>query len=185
MHGFQLWSNLPSSLKMTAPRYQDIQAAEIPEVVEDDGVRARVICGRFWGADGPVRGIAVDPCYVDITVPPRTARRLPVDRQRQVFAYVFNGSGSFRDTSAPMPVPTEVNDRIVMSKVEDRSLVIFDAGDEIQLQAGDHGLRFLLVSGMPLREPVAWHGPIVMNTRQELRQAMKDLQNGTFIQSQH
>jgi redox-sensitive bicupin YhaK (pirin superfamily) len=183
MHGFQLWCNLPSSLKMTAPRYQDIQAAEIPEVVEDDGVRARVICGSFWGAEGPVSGVSADPCYVDITVPPGTTRRLPVDRQRQVFVYVFDGAGSFRDASAPMPVATEVNDQIVMSKVEDRSLVVFDTGDEIQLQAGDHGLRFLLVSGMPLREPVAWHGPIVMNTQEELETAFAEYRAGTFLKS--
>src|SRR5512142_651496 len=107
MHGFQLWANLPASLKMTRPRYQDIKAAEIPEVVEDDGTRARVIVGEFWGRRGPVEGVAADPRYVDVSVPPGVRRRIPVERDRNVFAYVFAGSGSFRDASEPRSVLTE------------------------------------------------------------------------------
>ena len=183
MHGFQLWANLPSSLKMTAPRYQDVASRDVPEVTDDDGTRARILCGEFWGKRGPVEGIAADPSYVDISVPPGRRKSIKVDMTRHAFAYVFAGSGSFRDASAPKPVKTEgvEHDVFTSSDVRDRSLVLFDAGDEIVVQAGDAGIRFLLVSGRPLEEPVAWYGPIVMNTQAELRQAMTELQNGTFI----
>jgi redox-sensitive bicupin YhaK (pirin superfamily) len=185
MHGFQLWANLPSSLKMTAPRYQDISAAEVPEVADDDGTRVRVVCGEFWGKKGPVEGVAADPRYLDVSVPPGVRKRLAVDRANHAFAYVFAGSGTFRDASAPLGVLTEQTDgatrRSTPDGVENRSLVLFDRGDEVVVQAGDQGIRFLLVSGRPIEEPVAWHGPIVMNTNAELQQAMRDLRNGTFI----
>jgi redox-sensitive bicupin YhaK (pirin superfamily) len=184
MHGFQLWANLPSSLKMTAPRYQDIAAAEIPEVVEDDGTQARVIVGEFWGKTGPVEGVAADPSYVDVSVPPGVRKRIPVDRARNVFAYVFAGSGTFRDASEPRQVLTEQvgsGGSTAYETTGNRSLVLFDRGDEIVVQAGEEGIRFLLVSGKPLEEPVAWYGPIVMNTQQELEQAFNELRNGTFI----
>jgi redox-sensitive bicupin YhaK (pirin superfamily) len=184
MHGFQLWANLPSSLKMTAPRYQDIVAKDIPEVTDDDGTRARIICGEFWGRTGPVEGVAADPRYVDISVPPGRRKRFAVDRTRHAFAYVFAGSGSFRDASAPRGILTEATDgtdRVEYSAAADRSLVLFDRGDEIVVQAGDEGIRFLLVSGKPLEEPVAWYGPIVMNTQAELQQALAELRQGTFI----
>jgi redox-sensitive bicupin YhaK (pirin superfamily) len=183
MHGFQLWANLPASLKMTAPRYQDVSASDVPEVTEDDGTRARVIIGDFWGQRGPVEGIAADPSYVDISVPPGRRRTIAVDSLRHAFAYVFAGSGTFKDASRPRPVLTEglQHDVFTPSDVRDRSLVLFDSGDEITVQAGDEGIRFLLVSGRPLEEPVAWYGPIVMNTQAELRQAMSELQSGTFV----
>jgi redox-sensitive bicupin YhaK (pirin superfamily) len=184
MHGFQLWANLPASLKMTAPRYQDVAAADIPEAVEDDGTRARVICGELWGRRGPVEGVAADPRYVDVSVPPGVRRRIAVDRTSNAFAYVFAGSGTFRDASAPRPVLTEqvgAGASTAYDSAGNRSLVLFDRGDEIVVQAGEEGIRFLLVSGRPLEEPVAWHGPIVMNTRDELEQAFADLRNGTFI----
>lgn len=184
MHGFQLWANLPASLKMTAPRYQDVLATDIPEVTEDDGTRVRVICGGFWGVRGPVDGIAADPRYLDVSVPPGRRRTLPVETMRHAFAYVFEGTGTFRDASTPQVVPTEhVGDAAPSASddVGNRSLVLFDRGDEVTVQAGPEGIRFLLVSGQPLREPVAWHGPIVMNTREELRQAYAELQDGTFI----
>jgi redox-sensitive bicupin YhaK (pirin superfamily) len=185
MHGFQLWANLPASLKMTTPRYQDVSSADVPEVVDDDGTRVRILCGEFWGARGPVEGIAADPSYVDVSVPPGRRRTLKVDTSRHAFAYVFAGSGTFRDASAPRPVATESTEHDVYtpSDTRDRSLVLFDRGDEITVQAADHGIRFLLVSGRPLEEPVAWHGPIVMNTQAELRQAMADLRDGTFIRT--
>jgi hypothetical protein len=184
MHGFQLWANLPAALKMTAPRYQDIPAAAIPEVTEDDGTRARIICGEFWGKLGPVEGVAADPRYVDISVPPGKRKRIAVETARNAFAYVFAGSGSFRDASQPQAVLTESAVDPKAQPVYDarnHSLVLFDRGDEIVVQAGPEGIRFLLVSGKPLEEPVAWYGPIVMNTQAELRQAMSELQNGTFI----
>ena len=177
MHGFQLWANLPASLKMTRPRYQDISAAEIPEIVDDDGTTVRVVCGEFWGKRGPVEGVAADPRYLDVFVPPGRKKRLAVERSRHAFAYVFAGSGTFRDASAPRPVKNELEP----SNVGNRSLILFDAGDEITVQAGDQGIRFLLISGKPIEEPVAWYGPIVMNTKAELQQAMSDLRDGTFI----
>ena len=185
MHGFQLWANLPSSLKMTAPRYQDIAAADIPDVVDDDGTRVRIVVGEFWGKKGPVEGVAADPRYLDVSVPPGRRKRLAVDRSNHAFAYVFAGSGTFRDASAPQGLLTEQIDgattRTLPDDSENRSLILFDRGDEVVVQAGDQGIRFLLVSGKPIEEPVAWYGPIVMNTEQELRQALSDLRTGTFI----
>jgi hypothetical protein len=185
MHGFQLWANLPSALKMTAPRYQDIKAADIPDLTDDDGTRVRVVAGEFWGKKGPVEGVAADPRYVDVSVPPGQRKRIAVDRAANAFAYVFAGSGTFRDASAPQGVLTERTDRdtmrILPHESENRSLVLFDRGDEIVVQAGEEGIRFLLVSGTPIEEPVAWYGPIVMNTEEELRTAFTDLRNGTFI----
>jgi hypothetical protein len=184
MHGFQLWANLPASLKMTDPRYQDIPSAEIPEVTDDDGTRVRVICGEFWGKRGPVEGVAADPSYLDISVPPNQRKRLKVETTRNAFAYVFAGSGTFRDASDGQPVLTEsAADPNAPAKydVSNHSLVLFDRGDEIVVQAGDQGIRFLLVSGKPLEEPVAWYGPIVMNTQEQLRQAVSELQSGSFI----
>jgi redox-sensitive bicupin YhaK (pirin superfamily) len=184
MHGFQLWANLPRTLKMTAPRYQDVPAREVPEVVDDDGTRVRVVVGDFWGKRGPVEGIAADPRYLDIFVPAGRRKTLPVETTRHAFAYVFEGSGTFRDASQPRAVMT---DRVgpkgeeVRDAVGNRSLILFDNGDEVTVQAGDQGIRFLLVSGKPLEEPVAWQGPIVMNTPEELRQAYAELRNGTFI----
>jgi redox-sensitive bicupin YhaK (pirin superfamily) len=184
MHGFQLWANLPASLKMTAPRYQDIAAADIPETVDDDGTRVRVIVGDFWGKQGPVEGVAADPQYLDVSVPPGRRKRLKVDTTRHAFAYVFAGSGTFRDASDPRGVLTEAtdgSDTVRRDEAGNRSLVLFDNGDEVVVQAGDEGIRFLLVSGKPLEEPVAWYGPIVMNTQEQLRQAISDLRDGTFI----
>jgi quercetin 2,3-dioxygenase len=183
MHGFQLWANLPASLKMTRPRYQDITAKDIPAVTEDDGTSARIICGEFWGQKGPVEGVAADPRYVDISVPPGRRRRIVVEVTRHAFAYVFAGSGTFRDASEPRAVRTEAADGTdaVTYDAGNHSLVLFDRGDEIVVQAGDEGIRFLLVSGRPLEEPVAWYGPIVMNTQDELQQAISDLRAGTFI----
>ena len=184
MHGFQLWANLPASLKMTAPRYQDVVARDIPEVTDDDGTRVRIVCGSFWGKQGPVDGVAADPSYLDVWVPPGRRKRLPVDTRRHAFAYVFEGSGMFRDASEPFGVLTEQPgpvETVAREQTGNRSLVLFDSGDEVVVQAGDLGIRFLLISGRPLEEPVAWYGPIVMNTRQELEQAYAELKSGTFI----
>jgi redox-sensitive bicupin YhaK (pirin superfamily) len=184
MHGFQLWANLPRALKMTAPRYQDVQAKDIPEVTDDDGTHVRIVVGDFWGKKGPVEGVAADPRYLDVSVAPNKTKRLAVDNSRHAFAYVFAGSGTFRDASKPLAVQTElvgVSDDPTPSMLGNRSLVVFDSGDEITVTAGDEGIRFLLVSGRPLEEPVAWYGPIVMNERSELQQAYAELQNGTFI----
>ncbi len=186
MHGFQLWANLPSSLKMTAPRYQDIKSGDIPEVTDDDGTRVRIVCGNFWGATGPVDGVAAEPQYLDVWVPPGRRRSLPVETTRHAFAYVFDGSGRFANASEPGPVEI---DRIGTAArggtdADNRSLILFDSGDEVVVQAGEQGIRFLLVSGAPLQEPVAWRGPIVMNTQAELRKAFEEYQNGTFLKHQ-
>lgn len=189
MHGFQLWANLPGHLKMTAPRYQDVKAADIPEIAEDDGTVVKVITGSFRGRRGPVDGIAADPLYLDVFVPAGRQKRLKIDTRRKAFAYVFEGTGRFADAAAPKGVllekeiaGREVNIRDLSGN---RTLVEFGAGDEVSVQAGERGLRFLLVAGAPIQEPVAWHGPIVMNTRSELDQALRELRNGTFIRPAH
>jgi len=184
MHGFQLWANLPSALKMSDPRYQDIPSSAIPEIVDDDGTQVRVICGEFWGQRGPVDGVAADPSYLDISVPAGRQKRLRVETTRNAFAYVFAGSGSFRDASDPRSVLTESGvdpNAPPRYDASNHSLVLFDRGDEIVVRAGQEGIRFLLISGKPIQEPVAWYGPIVMNTRDELEQAVSELRAGTFI----
>jgi len=184
MHGFQLWANLPSSLKMSSPRYQDVPSKEIPLITDDDGTQVRIICGDFWGKKGPVDGIAADPRYLDVFVPPGIRKTLKVETYRQAFAYIFEGTGTFRDASAPQDTLREnllPNGKEQLEWSGNRSLILFDNGDEVTVQAGEQGIRFLLVSGKPLKEPVAWGGPIVMNTQQELQQAFTELRNGTFI----
>jgi len=184
MHGFQLWANLPSSLKMTAPRYQEVKAPEIPVVKDDDGTQVRVVCGSYRGTAGPIDRIAAKPVYLDVWVLPGAKKTLPVETTRHAFAYVFAGAGKFCNTSGPLAVPTEGvgwADTKPPADVENRSLVLFDRGDEVTVQAKDEGIRFLLVSGEPLKEPVAWYGPIVMNTQEELRRAFEELEQGTFL----
>jgi quercetin 2,3-dioxygenase len=184
MHGFQLWANLPSALKMTTPRYQEVKTVEIPEITDDDGTHVRVVCGSFWGKTGPVDGIAAEPIYLDISVSPGRRKTLPVATTRHAFAYVFAGSGKFCNASGPLAVPTEAikwADTNPPIEADNRSLILFDRGDEVTVQAGDDGIRFLLVSGKPLEEPVAWYGPIVMNTQEQLQQAFTELQEGTFL----
>lgn len=187
MHGFQLWANLPRDLKMTAPTYQDVPSVEIPEVYEDDGTVVRVIVGNFWGKSGPVDGIAADPLYLDISVPAGVRKSFPVDTRRQAFAYVFEGAGAFTDAAIPTGVLLEkelAGQEVHLRDMSgNRTVVRFGAGDEVVVQAGETGVRFLLVAGAPIREPVAWHGPIVMNTREELRTAMAELRDGSFIKS--
>ena len=189
MHGFQLWANLPSSLKMTAPRYQDISGGDVPEIIDDDGTRVKVITGAFWGKTGPVDGIAADPLYLDVSIPPNTRKTLPVDTRANAFAYVFAGAGRFVDAADPIGVRVEKEvagqEINIRDMTGNRTLVRFGNGDEVTVQAGPEGVRFLLVAGRPIQEPVAWHGPIVMNTQAELQQAMRDLRNGTFIQAAH
>jgi len=184
MHGFQLWANLPSSLKMTSPRYQDIQSKDIPQVIDDDGTSVRIVCGEFWGQSGPVDGVAAEPQYLDVFVPPGRRRSLPVETTRHSFAYVFEGSGTFGNASEPRLVTT---DTLGLAGAQagqlagNRSLIVFDRGDEVVVQAGPAGIRFLLVSGRPIQEPIAWYGPIVMNTREEIQRAFSEFRAGTFL----
>jgi redox-sensitive bicupin YhaK (pirin superfamily) len=174
---------------MTAPRYQDVQGKEIPEVIDDDGTRVKVIVGEFWGKTGPVDGIAADPQYLDVYVPAGVRKTFKIDTYRRAFAYIFEGQGAFVDASRPQGVLLEKEvageELHIRDMSGDRTLVRFGTGDEITVQAGPDGVRFLLISGAPIEEPVAWHGPIVMNTQEELRQAFRDLNNGTFIKPAH
>jgi redox-sensitive bicupin YhaK (pirin superfamily) len=184
MHGFQLWANLPADKKMTDPRYQEIKAPDVPVITDDDGTQVRLVCGSFWGKRGPVEGIAADPLYIDVTVPAGKRRTFPIETTRHAFAYVFQGEGKFCNASEPLAVPTEPAgwaDSMPPTQATNRSLLLFDQGDELTVQAGLEGVRFLLCSGQPLKEPVAWHGPIVMNTQDQLRQAFKELEDGTFL----
>jgi redox-sensitive bicupin YhaK (pirin superfamily) len=167
MAGFQLWVNLPARLKMTQPRYQDIAAAQIPEVPREDGICVRVVAGAVDGVRGPVMDIAADPTYLDVTVPPQALFRHPIPRGHTAFAYPFEGAGVF--------------DPAAGSAVRSPNLVVFGDGDAVTVRAGERGVRFLLVSGRPLGEPIARYGPFVMNTREEIEQALRDLRNGTFV----
>jgi redox-sensitive bicupin YhaK (pirin superfamily) len=151
-----------------------------------------VICGEFWGKAGPVDGIAAEPRYLDVSVPPGRRKTLSVETAQHAFAYVFEGAGTFRDASEPRDVRTEqvgtpgapaaaALAAAIPDEAANRSLVLFGSGDEVTIQAGEAGIRFLLVSGRPIEEPVAWYGPIVMNTQEELRRAYAELQDSTFI----
>jgi len=145
----------------------------------------RVVCGEFWGKRGPIEGVAADPRYLDIAVPAGKRKTFKVEVERHAFAYVFEGAGDFRAASKPFGVLTEktdgINEFVAREQTGNRSLVLFDRGDEVTVAAGEQGIRFLLVSGKPIEEPVAWYGPIVMNTQGELQQAFAELRAGTFI----
>ena len=185
MHGFQLWANLPSSQKLVAPRYQDIKAKNITFLEDDDGSKIKVIVGDYRGKKGPVDGIACEPQYLDIYIPPNIHKHVKVDTYKNTFAYVFEGSANFEYASDPIGVLVEKEINGEEINIRDmsgnRTLIRFDTGDSISIKSGKNGVRFLLVSGKPIKEPVAWHGPIVMNTREELIQAFSQLNNGTFI----
>ena len=168
-NGFQLWVNMPARLKMSEPRYQDVAAATVPRVARPDGVTIGVVAGEVDGVHGPIAALYAEPDYLDVTVPPDVTFEHPVAAAHNVFAYAFEGSGWFGEASpdeTPLPTPR---------------LVVFGAGDVVRAQAGAAGLRFLLVSGEPLGEPIARYGPFVMNTRAELQQALDDLRAGTFV----
>ena len=188
-HGFQLWANLPRDLKMTDPRYQDVEGKEIPEIIDDDGTKVRIVIGSFWGKTGPVDGISADPMFLDVTVPPGVKKTFPIDTRRRAFAYVFEGDAAFADASQPKGILLEKEvageELNIRDMSGDRTLIRFGNGDEVTVQAGEQGVRFLLISGQPIQEPVAWHGPIVMNTQAELQQAFAELRNGTFIKPAH
>ena len=186
IHGFQLWANLPAKLKMTKPRYQDVNSKDIPTVKDDDGTSVRILCGDFWGKTGPVQGIAAKPRYLDISIPANTTRSISIETTRHAFAYIIAGSVRFRDGSDPKDIRVEDpmnHGQQLRQFAGNRSLVLFDQGDSIRVESGEQGGRFLLVSGEPIKEPVAWRGPIVMNTQDELRNAFRELNQGTFIKN--
>ena len=185
MHGFQLWANLPSNLKMTEPKYQDITSSEIKKLYDDDGTIIKIMAGEYKGYKGKVTGIASSPQYLDIYIPPNKVKTIPVSTYNNCFAYIFEGSGNFNYASIPNGINLEKSykneDFVIKDLSGNRTLITFDNGDEVKVKSGKEGLRFLLISGTPIKEPVAWHGPIVMNTEEELNNAMKELNNGTFI----
>lgn len=185
MHGFQLWANLPSNLKMTNPNYQDIKGNDIQNLFDDDGSIIKVMAGEYKGCKGPVLGIATKPQYLDVYLPPNLIKNIPVSTYRNCFAYIFEGSGNFDYASKPKGIKIEKSynnhDFNITDQSGERTLVTFDTGDEVKVKSGNNGIRFLLISGVPIQEPVAWHGPIVMNTQKELIDAIDQLNNGTFI----
>ena len=184
MYGFQLWANLAASEKMCQPRYQEFKAEQIPTATGPAGASAKVLCGSLWGKEGPVEGIGINPMYVDLRVPAGVELNIPVAQERHVFAYVYEGSACFSNEQDPFSHPTEAerwHDTTPPKEAVNRTLVLFDKGDEIKIASGADGVSMLLVSGIPLREPVAWYGPIVMNSREELKQAFTELEQGTFL----
>lgn len=186
MYGFQLWANLPRTHKMMDPRYQEITHAQIPTVMLKNDVHVKVICGEVNGVHGPVENIVIDPQYLDITVPPNTRFVFPTSPGYTVFAYVFEGKGAFCEESDPFAYQREGSNYFDMQHetlLGNRTLILFEDGDQIQVFTKEDPVRFLLISGRPLGEPIAWYGPIVMNTEAELRQAFVDLQEGTFIKA--
>ncbi len=186
MYGFQLWANLPASHKMMDPRYQGITSAQIPEVTDAGGNKIKIICGEVNGVRGPVQDIVTDPEYLDVTVPAGAMFTHPTPAGHTIFAYVIAGRGEFCRQQDPYNYDAEGENYFDMEReplIGNRRLVLFGDGDNVVVKAGEDGVRFLLISGKPIREPVAWYGPIVMNTRQELRTAFEELQAGTFIKS--
>ena len=168
--GFQLWVNLPARLKMTQPRYQDISSREIPEVFAEGGAKVRVIAGNVGGIDGAVTGIAANPTYLDVCIPPGRSFTQSVPQGHTVFAYVFEGKGEF------------VEDEEGSQKlIEHTKLVVWEDGDLVKIVTGEEAIRLLLISAKPLGEPIARYGPFVMNTKDEISQALSDLKRGTFI----
>ncbi|MBI4470611.1 MAG: pirin family protein [Acidobacteria bacterium] len=167
--GFQLWVNLPARLKMTTPRYQEIRSRDIPEIHRPDGSTVRLIAGAMNGARGPISGIAANPVYADVGLPPGTSFACNVSRGQTAFAYLFEGQAAFAPGQAGA------------ADVRSPALVVWSDGDRVQVSTAEHPARFLLISGRPLHEPVARYGPFVMNTRQEIEQAIRELREGTFI----
>jgi len=184
MGGFQLWANLPSSQKMMDPRYRDVKRPQIPEVVLDGGTTIKVICGRVGSIEGPVRDIVIEPEYLDVSVPPQTEFIHRTTPGHTVFAYVIAGKGYFCKEKNPFSYEVAGENYFDMQRdpfVNNGSLVLFEDGDEIMAIAEKDPVRFLLISGRPIGEPVAWYGPIVMNTQEELQVAFEELERGTFI----
>jgi len=171
MWGFQLWANLPSAQKMIDPHYQGVTDTEIPRVALPGGGEVRIICGTFQGVSGPIKNVTIQPEYLDVSLPPHTTFTHTIPAEHHAFAYVFAGKGNFG----------EAEEADIDPNAENTSLVLFGRGEEVQISGAENGVRFLLISGQPLHEPVAWYGPIVMNTQEELQTAFEELQQGTFI----
>ena len=189
LSGFQLWVNLPRDRKMETPAYRGVTAPSIPEVKGDDGRLVKVIAGTFEGVEGPVRHIPVDPLYLDVTLPAGAVFEQAVHRGHTVFAQGVSGGGKFDPVGVPAVdeaagrLYAEPTDPAAAATGDAGATILFGDGDRVRVTAGDAGLRFLLVAGRPLHEPVAWYGPIVMNTREEILEAVSDLRRGKFIRT--
>ncbi|MFH2011475.1 MAG: pirin family protein [Pseudomonadota bacterium] len=184
MYGFQLWANLPSRQKMMDPRYRDLRNEQIPEVKLSNGTFIKVISGKVSGIKGPVKDIVIDPEYIDVTVPANSEFRHPTKKGYKVFAYIIDGQGYFNKDKNPFTyevVGGSYSDIKRDPFVDNGTIVLFDDGDEIMVFTEGQNVRFLLISGKPINEPIAWYGPIVMNTQEELRVAFDEYQQGTFI----
>ena len=184
MWGFQLWANLPTAQKMMEPRYRDVQRQQIPEAVLDDGVAVKIICGQVNGVTGPVQDIVIDPEYLDVTIPPDTSFTHRVEKGYTVFAYVIEGAGYFEPERDPYGYEVEGRNYFDLEReclIGAENLVTFKDGKELAISTEDETVRFLLISGKPIGEPVAWYGPIVMNTQEELRIAFEEYRRGTFL----
>ncbi|MGP8282411.1 MAG: pirin family protein [Desulfomonilaceae bacterium] len=184
MYGFQLWANLPKSHKMMDPRYRDVKSGQVPEVLLENGARVRTICGKVGDRQGPVRDIITDPEYLDVTLSPGSEFIHPTKRGHTVFAYVIDGKGCFCNEKKPFSYEIEGTSYFDMQAnplISNRSLVLFGDGDQVMVSTEGDAVRFLLISGRPIGEPVAWYGPIVMNTQDELRIAFEEYNNGEFI----
>jgi redox-sensitive bicupin YhaK (pirin superfamily) len=182
LQGFQLWANLPAESKMMPPRYREVKNEEIPEVSLDGGVRVRIISGELAGVAGPVRDIVIAPEFLDVAIPPGTAHKHPIGRGRTVFAYVIEGRARFEPEDVPRADETPGrSDSTEDALVDTESLILFGDGDEITVSAQGEGVRFLLISGNPIGEPIAWRGPIVMNTDEELATAFDEYHRGAFL----
>ena len=184
MWGFQFWANLPASHKMMAPRYRGIVGSEIPEVTLKNDIRVKIICGELGGVKGPVQDVVVDPAYLDVTIPPETTFSHPIKRGQKAFAYVAEGEGYFdpeRNAYAHEVIGANYFDMQRHCVCSAENLILYGDGDEVAISTQAKPVRFLLVSGQPIGEPIAWYGPIVMNTQEELRIAFEEYENGTFI----
>ncbi|HWR24632.1 MAG TPA: pirin family protein [Methanosarcina sp.] len=184
--GFQLWANLPASHKMMKPRYQEIKSSKIPELLMEKGLKVKIICGYVNGVEGPVKGIVTDPEYLDVTVPPGMKFSHKTLPGYTAFAYVLSGTGNFDERSDSCTFETEGERYINIAEsctISSENLVLYGDGDSIEVIAGEQGVRFLFVSGKPISEPVAWYGPIVMNTQEELKEAFEEYRKGTFIKN--
>jgi redox-sensitive bicupin YhaK (pirin superfamily) len=184
MGGFQLWANLPAARKMMAPRYRDVKSAQIPEVTLNSSVRIRVICGKAGDVEGPVKDIVIEPEYLDVSLPPDTEFVHRTPRGHTVLAYVIRGKGYFCKEKNPFTYEVAGENYFDMQRdpfVGNGNLVLFGDGDQVMAMTDKDAVRFLLISGRPIGEPVAWYGPIVMNTQEELRIAFEEYHNGTFI----
>jgi redox-sensitive bicupin YhaK (pirin superfamily) len=186
MHGFQLWANLPRARKMMAPRYRGLTSADIPEVTRESGARIRIIAGEVDGVKGAVTDVVIDPEYLDVTLPAGAAFTHPTPRGHTVVAYVIGGKGAFCQQEDPFSYEAEGANYFDMERralIGDRHLLLFGDGDQVTVKTESDFVRFLLISGRPIRAPIAWYGPIVMNTQEELRVAFDELQRGTFIKT--